>query len=301
MKSKRVISVSLGSSRRNHRAVIDLFGCRISIERLGVDGDKKRFNQILRELDGSVDAIGLGGVDLFLRAGRYQYLIKEVAHLIQGVHRTPIVDGGILKQCWEREVPSRLVKQFGLELSGKTALCMSGMDRYGLAEGLEKVGCQLLIADMPFALGIPIALRRLRTLRLLSVLMMPILRRLPLDVLYPTGVKQERRRTRFPVYFERADIISGDFHYINRFRPPTLSGKMIITNTLTAQDVEELRSAGARILVTTTPEIGGRSFGANVLEAIFIAILEKPPEEITGEEYITLMKDFDLQPRVIFL
>ena len=38
---------------------------------------------------------------------------------------------------------------------------MSGMDRYGLAEGLHQEGCNLLIGDLPFAVGVPVALRKL--------------------------------------------------------------------------------------------------------------------------------------------
>ncbi len=301
MKEKKVLSVSLGSSRRNHRVTLDLLGVRVIVNRLGVDGDKAAFSRILRENDGKVNVFGLGGVDLYLRAGKYRYLIEDVSRLLRGVRHTPVVDGGELKQVWEREIPRYLVENAGMELAGKTALFMSGMDRYGLAEGLAREGCRLLIGDMPFALGIPIALRKLWTLRFLSVLMMPVLRRLPINVLYPTGAKQDEQRGRFPRYFERADIVGGDFLFINRYRPNVLPGKIVITNTVTAQDIEELRSSGVKTLVTTTPDMGGRSFGANVLQAIFVALLEKKPEEIPAEEYLKIMQELGFTPRIMHL
>ena len=65
VKSKTIVSVSLGSSLRNHQAEIELMDFRINIKRIGVDGDKKKFMQVLRELDGKVDAFGLGGADLY--------------------------------------------------------------------------------------------------------------------------------------------------------------------------------------------------------------------------------------------
>ncbi len=301
MKEKRILSVSLGSSRRNHRVILDLLGVRVVVDRVGMDGDKTAFARTLREFDGKVDVFGLGGVDLYLRAGKYRYLIKDVARLLRGVHHTPVVDGGELKQVWEKEIPRYLVECAGMELAGKTALFMSGMDRYGLAEGLSREGCRLLIGDMPFALGIPIALRRLWTLRLLSVLMMPVLRRLPFNVLYPTGAKQDEQRGRFPRYFEHAAIIGGDFLFIKRFRPKRLPGKILITNSVTTQDIEELRTAGVKTLVTTTPDMNGRSFGANVLQAIFVALLEKKPEDILPEEYLQLMQHIGFAPRIIHL
>ncbi|HQE25806.1 MAG TPA: quinate 5-dehydrogenase, partial [Candidatus Atribacteria bacterium] len=183
----------------------------------------------------------------------------------------------------------------------KTALIMSGMDRYGLAEGLYQEGCHLLIGDLPFAVGVPVALRKLGTLRFLSVLMMPVLRRLPIDVLYPTGKKQEERQPRFSGYFEKADIIGGDFLYIWRFMPDQLPGKIIITNTVTSQDIAEMKERGVKILVTTTPEMNNRSFGTNVLQAVFVAILEKKPEDIKPEEYLELMRELNIKPRVVRL
>jgi len=301
VKEKRVVSASLGSSKRNHRAEIELLGCKVFIERIGVDGDKNKFVELLQSLDGKVDAIGLGGADLYLRAGKYRYEVEDVARLVSVLKETPIVDGGELKETWEREVPRCLREEEEIELKGKTALIMSGMDRYGLAEGLYQEGCHLLIGDLPFAVGVPGALRRLGTLRFLSVLMMPVLRRLPIDVLYPTGKRQEERKPRFSGYFEKADIIGGDFLYIWRFMPDRLPGKMIITNTVTSQNISEMKERGIKILVTTTPEINNRSFGANVLQAIFVAVLERKPEDIKPEEYLDLMKELHIKPRVIKL
>lgn len=301
VKNKTIVSVSLGSSLRNHEAEIELMDFKIHIKRIGVDGDRKKFMQILKELDGKVDAFGLGGADLYLRAGRYKYQVVDIAKMVSVLEKTPIVDGGELKETWERKVPRILVEKEKLELNGKIALFMSGMDRYGLAEGLSQQGCRLLIGDMPFALGIPIPLTRLSTLRLLSILMMPVLRRLPLKVLYPTGKNQEVRVARSPHLFKRADIVAGDFLYINRFMPDDMNGKIIITNTVTNNDIETLRKFGVKILVTTTPEMNGRSFGANVLQAIFVSILEKRPENILPEEYLHLMDILGIQPRVIYL
>ncbi|MCS7241504.1 MAG: quinate 5-dehydrogenase [Candidatus Caldatribacterium sp.] len=278
---------------------IELLGCRFIVERIGVDGDKQKFVALLRELDGRVDCFGLGGADLYLRAGKYCYEVVDVARLVSVLRKTPIVDGGELKETWEREVPRYLEEKEHIPLKGKTALIMSGMDRYGLAEGLAMVGCRLLIGDMPFALGIPIFLRHLWTLRFLSVLMMPVLRRLPIDFLYPTGKAQEEPRPRFLWAFQKSDIIAGDFLYIRKFMPWKVEGKMVITNTVTSGDVEDLRARGLAILVTTTPEMEGRSFGTNVLQAIFVALLEKHPKDIRPEEYLALLRELNVRPRVV--
>ena len=53
---KRVVSISLGSSRRDHKTTAEFGGQAFSIERIGTDGDKKKAVALIRELDGKVDA-----------------------------------------------------------------------------------------------------------------------------------------------------------------------------------------------------------------------------------------------------
>lgn len=60
----------MGSSRGDHRVETELLGQRFIIERIGTNGDYKAFCQKLGELDGKVNAIGIGGINLVLVAGR---------------------------------------------------------------------------------------------------------------------------------------------------------------------------------------------------------------------------------------
>jgi hypothetical protein len=55
--------VSLGSTKRDHKAQITLLGEEITLERRGTNGDVQKAIELIRSLDGKVDAIGLGGTD----------------------------------------------------------------------------------------------------------------------------------------------------------------------------------------------------------------------------------------------
>ena len=83
--------------------------------------------------------------------------------------------------------------------------------------------------------------------------------------------------------------------------PPELPGKIVITNTVTSEDADQLQKCGVRMLVTTSPELGGRSFGTNVLEAVAVALAGKSPEMMTQDEYGRLLQSIDIKPRVSFL
>jgi hypothetical protein len=61
---KRAVSISLGSSKRNKAVEVTLLGEKVSIERIGTDGDMELAARKYQELDGKVDAFGVGGADL---------------------------------------------------------------------------------------------------------------------------------------------------------------------------------------------------------------------------------------------
>lgn len=149
-----------------------------------------------------------------------------------------------------------------------------------------------------FGLGVPLPFRSLKSLDILLRVFSPVFCRLPMDMLYPTGGKQEEITPKFRKYYDMADIIAGDLHFIRRYMPEDLQGKIIITNTVTEDNVEEFRSRGVKMLVTTTPKLQGRSFGTNVLEAVVVAASERTSKQLTEQDYGELLEEMDIQPRI---
>lgn len=298
---KRVVSVSLGSSARDKRVETEILGERFIIERIGTDGNSARFRALVEELDGHVDAIGMGGIDLYLRAGRSRYQIRDAARLIRGIHHTPVVDGGGIKNSWEKYlILEYLPKEAGISFAGRRVLLVSSVDRYGMAEAFVQAGAQTLFGDFYFALGVPIPVRSLTTVRVLAACLLPVFTKLPFQMLYPTGAKQEQNTPRFPHLFRWAEVVAGDFHFIRRYMPRDLAGKTILTQTVTAQDFDELRRRGARTLITVSPAMEGRSFATNVLEGIVLALAGRRTD-LPSEEYVQWLLRAGFRPRIEML
>ncbi len=294
---KHVVSISLGSSTRDKRVTITLGGESVQIERIGTDGDADRAAQLYRELDGKVDAFGVGGFDLGLTvAGRY-YPIYSVRHIVAGVRQTPIVDGSGLRQTLERRVAQFIERTIGPEVNPKRVLIPSAVDRYDLALSFAEAGYDLLFGDLGFALGLPIPIRSIPSLHLLARILLPVLLRMPFEWLYPTGEKQEAVKPKFPRWYEWATVVAGDCLYIKRHMPERLDGKIIATNTTTEADVEAFRQRGVRYLVTSTPRIEGRSFGTNVMEAALVAVAGKG-RPLTPQELEEMVRQMGLGPAV---
>ncbi|MBD5654385.1 MAG: quinate 5-dehydrogenase, partial [Candidatus Eremiobacteraeota bacterium] len=153
-----------------------------------------------------------------------------------------------------------------------------------------------------FALDLDKPVRGLAEFEALAERYLPDACRLPFQFFYPTGKKQDRPpQPKYPEYYAEAAIVAGDFHFMRQFMPDRLDGKVVLTNTLTAGDIAELRERGVAQLVTTTPDFGGRSFGTNVVEAALVALLGKRWEEVTPDDYALLLERLSLRPRVIDL
>ncbi|MGI6091948.1 MAG: quinate 5-dehydrogenase [Veillonellaceae bacterium] len=295
---KKVVSVSLGSSKRNHQVVTEFGGQTFSIERIGTDGDKEKAIALIGELDGKVDAIGMGGTDLYIFAGGKRYTFRESARIAAAAQKTPIVDGSGLKNTLERRVVKTLAEKHGLNFRDKPALIVCAVDRFGLAEALVEAGCKTVFGDLLFGLGLPIPICTMDGLTRLAKIAAPIITKLPVSMFYPTGDNQLQHAPRFEKYFTEADIIAGDFHYIRRHMPGKLLGKTVITNTVTKDDESLLTERGVHTLVTTTPDLGGRSFGTNVLEGVLVALARKPQAQLTVKDYEALLDDLGLEPRI---
>lgn len=82
--------------------------------------------------------------------------------------------------------------------------------------------------------------------------------------------------------------------------PDELPGKIILTNTTTPEDVELFRQVGIKTLVTTTPNLDGRSFGTNMMEAALVAVSGKG-RKLTLEELSALIDELNFQPQIVDL
>ncbi len=296
---KRAVSISIGSSKRNKAVEVNLFGQPIRMERIGTDGDMEAAAQKYKELDGTVDAFGVGGGDLGLLVEDKWYPLYSVQPMVRFIKKTPVVDGTGLKNTLERKSAPFLENHLAAYLAekGKKALVMTGADRWGLTRSFLDAGYECVFGDLMFSLDIPIPLRTDSALKRVAALLMPIAGRLPFDWVYPTGDKQEERKPKYTQYFRWATVIAGDCHYIKRYMPDDMSGKIVVTNTTTPEDVELFRRCGVKYLVTTTPTLDGRSFGTNMMEAALIAVSGKG-RALTLPEYEEMLAQLHIEPQL---
>ncbi|MEJ2750409.1 MAG: quinate 5-dehydrogenase [Anaerolineae bacterium] len=292
---KKAVSVSLGSSKRDKKVEIDLFGERVSLERRGVDGDVARATALFTELDGKVDVLSVGGIDLWVNLGERRYRISAAHKLVQGVKQTPIVDGSGLKNTLEKQVAPALVAALGPKVATGRVLLTAAIDRFGMTMSFVNQGYDIVYGDLMFALGVPIPLRSFNVFKIVARLVAGPATKLPISVLYPTGDKQDEIIPKFTKWYEWATVIAGDCHYVKRHMPEDLTGKIIVTNTTTPEDMELFRQRGVSYVLTTTPVLDGRSFGTNMMEAALTAVADKK-RPLTHDELEEMLTQLDMTP-----
>jgi hypothetical protein len=309
---KRAVSISLGSSSRDKKVIVEFKGQQVSVERIGTDGDIRTAKRLFKELDGQVDTFGIGGVDLFLRLEDREYPLRAALKLVKGVKQTPIVDGRGLKHTLERRVfdlaapilHNLLGGQSG-EVEGfildgvphfRRAFIPVAADRIGLAQAVTEVSDEVIFGDLMVALDVPIPVRGIRNYKRVARIMLPLVSFFPMSMLYygSGGAEQEPKYQKF---WQQSDLLAGDFLFMRKYLPADLSGKTIITNTTTEENIEFLRERGVHIAITTTPRYDGRSFGTNMMEAALTAFAGKG-RPLSNAELNTLIDELQLRPSV---
>lgn len=295
---KHVVSVSLGTSKRDKTSETELLGEEFLIERRGTDGDARKYVALVEELDGKIDCFGVGGMDVYLYAGSRRYAFREPQRMMRAAKKTPWVDGSGLKHTLERETVAWLQDNGIVDFRDKKVLLVSAVDRFGMGEALAKRAKEVIYGDILFGIGLPIPVRNWTTVIRLGKLTLPIVTRLPFQWFYPTGEKQEVNTPKHQKYFDWADVIAGDWHFIRRYMPERLDGKIILTTSSRKSEVDLLQSRGVKTLITTTPEIQGEAFATNVMEAALVALLGRKPGDLTPEDYLSKLRELGWKPDI---
>jgi len=296
---KHVVSVSLGSVARNKTIIVQIAGEEIIIERIGTGGDIKKAAGIIQEYDGKVDAFGLGGCDLGMTVNGKYYPLHSVKNIADFAQKTPLTDGGGLKNTLESKTAFYLEQHLGERLlqNGKHVLLVNAVSRWGMAKSFIDAGYTCIYGDFMFSLGIPLPVRSEKGILLAVSLLLPMVTRMPFRWIYPVGEAEEKHVEKYGRFYHEASVIAGDCLYIRQYLPKNMKGKIIVTNTTTEEDINVFTKCGVSHILTTTPVFDGRTFGTNVMEAVIHALSGKKTP-LPETELIQWIEKLKLVPQI---
>ena len=300
---KKILSISIGSSSRDHTTRHVFLGQECEITRRGTNGDVNKAAQLYREMDGKVDAFGIGGAGFYLQVADHRYYFREPKKFRNAIKVSKVGDGSRVKGLLEKRAFMALEKYLNEKedksLQGMPALQTCVMERYGMGKAMVEAGLDVTFGDFMFALGLPFEIKTLAQARMLGAVLLPPVSLMPFAWLYPLGAEQDKPpQPKWTKYYERSYVIAGDFLQIRQNMPDDLTGKIVVTNTTTAKNVEELKARNLHILVTVTPRLEGRSFGTNVMEATLLALIGKYEHDVTDADFLDMIERIPLEPNI---
>ncbi len=99
---------------------------------------------------------------------------------------------------------------------------------------------------------------------------------------------------------QEASVIVAPVHELDRFGPEELDGKTIITSTVNDKRIAASSASASRWSSTARRCCSGTCCRRRVLDAMILAAIEKDPDDILEDDYLEIITDLELEPRIIY-
>lgn len=299
---KEILVIHLGEGEDT--AAINFLNQDVTIRWIGCRGDLEQAQALIAECDGKVAAIGLEGMPANLQLGRARRPHELGVRVAATAQQTPVVDGSGIRAGLERWGTILADRAEPGIFSQKHILLVPGLNHEGMAHALSRHSSKIRYADpvVYFALpdfpgvGSPTTLERIDG---------PTLEQLkdaPFRRLSPQAGTPGTPRAEKP--FRWADVLAGDIGAIRRYTPAQLHRKMVVVNSASEEDLEDLRQRGVSIVVKILPDIGGvkrREAGSATFEALLAALRPNQADPLVEDTYLDMIAGQDWKPDILYL
>lgn len=295
---KKVVSVTMGSSKSDFSFEADFLGEHFKVQILGADGSSKKAWELLRRQQASADAIGLGGVVDPCHVGTTTIVNRTTQGLLNVVTRVPVTTGTTLRRLLQVHAVRHVQRELGHYFNNNLVLFLSGMRNYEIAVALSDYTENLSFADPVFQAGSPLLLGSLTQLELYAK-----------GNEFVAGVKPWRmleksfaglKNLRVARAVGNAHVIVGGFDEIKAVGSHTnLNGKTLITSAVDDEQLAYYKQCKVNLVIDVLPKLFERVIGINALEAMILAKLGRPAEEIADEDFEEIIAELRIQPRLL--
>jgi predicted amino acid dehydrogenase len=296
---KRVVGVSLGTDAQDFAFRTRFLGKPLDVRRIGTNHSVAKAEKLLRHWEYHADVIGVGVAREAYTVGSQRFVDEEGARLTAAVTRVPVTTGarlGDILQEWAlRHVQSKLGDYF----NNARVLVFSGVANYKLAQAFAEYTPNLEFADALLQLGIPKMLTSLEALELYASGAHYVTDRVP-DLVTDNAVAREWQRFVLRRAMRDATVIVAPIHELDAFGAEELAGKTILTSTVSEARIAHLKAKGVNLVIDGAPSLYGHVLGPSVLDAMIIAALGKEPEDILEDDYLGIITELGLEPRMIW-
>lgn len=280
---KSVISISLGSSRQDFKHETRFLGKSLSVRRIGTNGSLAKAARLFKQWEPRASTIGLGFERSDLRA----------------TARVPVTTGerlGELLLDWAlRHTQAKLGDYF----NNCKVFFFSGTANFALARSMSEHTDNLVFADPLLQLGLPKTLTSLDALSYYTRFAPCVAQRLSAKVA-AAPLLSDWTQWVLRQALREATVVVAAAHELDHFGLEELAGKTVLTSTINDERIAHFKGAGVNLVIDAAPVLFGQVLGPNLLDAMIMAATEKAAEEILEDDYLEIITDLKLEPRIIY-
>jgi predicted amino acid dehydrogenase len=295
---KKVVTVTLGSSKQDFSFQADFLGQRFQVKRLGADNDTGKAWELMRRHQATADAIGLGEIGDHYHVGQDTRINKETQRLLNVVTRVPATTGARLRRLLQVRAVRYVQGHLGNYFNNNLVLFLSGMRNYDMAQTLSDYTPNLKFADALAQTGAPTMLTSLTQLELYAKGSDWALSGRPGEML--GGALAAFKSSRIAAEVGKSHVIVGTFHEIKQLgTSKNLAGKTVITSAVDDERLAFFKQCHVNLVVDVSPQLFEKVVGVNTLEAMMLAAIDKPQEQVTDDDFGEILDELKITPRLL--
>lgn len=295
---KKVVTVTLGSSQQDFEFKTRFLGQDFSVRRMGADMDTVKAWELMRRQQAFADAIGAGEISDHYQVGLRTITNKETERLTNVVTRVPVTTGATLRRLLQVRAVRHVQHELGNYFNNNLVLFLSGMRNYDMAVAMSDYTKNLSFADAVLQTGAPTLLTSLEQLELYARGSKFMLGTKPGQLLETALAGFKNNRVAAAV--AKSHVIVGTFAEIKAVATRTnLEGKTLITSAVDDDRLEFFKKHKVNLAIDVSPKLFDRVVGINTIEAMILAVLGKPTEEVSDDDFEEIINELDIQPRLL--
>jgi predicted amino acid dehydrogenase len=295
---KKVTTVTLGASSQDFSFKTKFLGEDFEITRMGADDDTTKAWELLRRQQGFADAIGIGEIGDHYQVGLRTVVNKETQRLLNVVTRVPVTTGATLRRLLQVRAVRHVQKELGEYFNNNIVLFLNGMRNYDMAVALSDYTPNLNFADALYQTGAPAMLGSIQQLELYAKSTKWALSGKPAELLESSFSWLKSKRVGKAV--EEAHLIVGTFAELKAVGDSSnLAGKTVITSAVDDDRMEFFKKCKVNLVIDVSPKMFDHVVGINTLEAMVLASLGRPQEEVSDDDFEEILNELSIKPRLL--
>ncbi len=298
---KTIVTISLGSSDDNYDFQTRFLNTDFRLVRVGTDHNPQQAQALVEQWKDKADMIALAGMRDHCRVGAQCLHEPFMAMLEEEADGTPVTAGSTLRDILMDWAIRHTQITEGNFFNNAVTLFFNGLSDWKAASVLNEYTDNLYFADPVLQVAAPACLTSLKQLELYAQATHPLMKYTPAHIVQPRlNPKAMINRWALESVLKKAHVLVGPLDALENLDGEYLAKRTLITSTVTEERLEKLKEKGVYTVIDYTPRLFEQPVGIATLEAMICAATGRRPEDVIHDDYLEIIDDLKLEPRVLF-